>query len=254
VCMDEINSLPLNAPYESFSLVENVARGMMDAGRAAEGRAFLESYRSKLQAALAEHEKAVPAGSTARAGDEIAERFGSLIGNLSSFESQYDLVGKPAPAFTFIHVFNADSTLTLAKLKGKVVMIDFWATWCAPCIISFAEARKLYDEFKDRGFVILGVTSFQGMYRDRAAGISEGTREKPLDPQREIELTSDFLTKHGMVWPVAFSNRSVFDPSYSIRGIPTFVLVDRKGVVRYFQVGIGGDTAKRRIIEDLLAG
>jgi thiol-disulfide isomerase/thioredoxin len=252
VRMDELNALPFDAPYQSFSFAVSAAEQMMDAGRVDEGRAILRSYREKWKTALALHLKSASADSGAGGEDAIVEGFNYLIGNLETFEFQCDLIGKKAPGFTFLHVYNADSTFTLEKLKGKVVMLDFWATWCMPCVIGYAEARRMYDDYKDKGFAVVGITSFQGRYRDKDAGISEGTKDEPLSRKREIELTEAYIKKHGMIWPCAFSDRSVFDPSYGIQGIPTFVLLDREGNVRYIRSGIGQEKQKRSIIEKLI--
>jgi thiol-disulfide isomerase/thioredoxin len=252
VCMEELNALPTDAPYSSFFLAMSLSSLMMEVGRTDELRALLDEKAAQMQTALDLRWKNAPADSAARANDPIGEGLKGFIEALTSFSSQLGLIGKKAPGFTFLHVYNADSTLTLEKLQGKVVMLDFWATWCLPCIVGFAEAHRIYDDYKTKGFEILGITSLQGEYHDRDAGISEGTKEKPLGKAREIELTGQFIKKHNIVWPCGISDRSVIDPSYKIGPIPTFVLVDRSGVVRFIQAGVGQEQQKRRVIEKLI--
>jgi thiol-disulfide isomerase/thioredoxin len=254
VCMDELNTVPPNAPYSSFYLVGSLASLMMETGRTDELRRILDTHRAKMQTELALHEKNAPADSAERAKDAIGEGLKGLISVFSSLSSQLDLIGKKAPAFKFLHVYNADSTFTLEKLQGKVVMLDFWATWCLPCVVGYAEAGRIYRDYRDKGFDILGITSLQGSYRDRDTGVKEGTKDKPLDRGREIELTESYVKKHKMIWPCAISDRSVIDPSYSIKGIPTFVLLDRGGIVRFIQMGIGQEKQKRRVIDRLIKG
>jgi len=107
-------------------------------------------------------------------------------------------------------------------------MIDFWANWCGPCKEAFPGMRKIYDQLKDRGFVILGVTSLQSSFRD--GDISE----------QEI-------------WPIGFSDRSCFDPEYGVTGIPTFAIVDKRGIVRKIQVGSGSEEDLKGLLLELLA-
>ena len=65
------------------------------------------------------------------------------------------MIGKPAPEIEGKDIDG--KAVRLADLKGKVVLVDFWATWCPPCVASFPTFRQLSREYKDRGFVILGV-------------------------------------------------------------------------------------------------
>jgi thiol-disulfide isomerase/thioredoxin len=171
---------------------------------------------------------------------------------LSNLITRLGLIDRKAPGFTFLHVFNGDSTLTLGDFKGSVTILDFWATWCMPCVMAFPEMRELYEQYHDRGLAVLGITSLQGMYRDLETGETEGSRDNRLDVKREIELTGAFIEKHRMSWPCAISDRSVFDPEYGVEGIPTFVILDREGRICLIQTGVGLKQQKRRMIEKLL--
>jgi len=133
-----------------------------------------------------------------------------------------------APDFTFTHFFNTDP-VDLKGLRGQVVMIDFWATWCGPCIGTFPELREIHAEYKDKGLYVLGVTGFQGSMsnhgKDRVTELSE---------EEELALMPEFIKHQNVTWPLAFSDRNCYDIEYGITGIPTSVIIDKQGIVRLF--------------------
>lgn len=143
-----------------------------------------------------------------------------------------ELVGKPAPDFTLTVLDGAGKTKTLSKgdLAGKVVMIDFWATWCGPCLMELPEVQKLVESYaKDKKDVLIVALSQD----DKPSELAEVRKlvEKTLD-DKKIKLTG---TPVGLVG---------LDPSHSVgdaflvNAYPTVVLLDAKGVVQAAHVGI----------------
>lgn len=253
ILMEELESLPLDAPYTSYYLADELTPLMMEMDRVIECQQLFRRYRGNLVGSLGKHvTKTAYSDSFTQEDDPVAMGFGRHIETLSRLVTRLGMIGTEGPEFTFAHVFNENSSIKLKNFRGKVLIIDFWATWCMPCVMAFPELRTLYNDYRDRGLAVLGITSFQGMYRDIETGDTEGSRENKLSPKREIELTGAFIEEHEMVWPCAFSNRSVFDPEYGILGIPTFVMLDQEGRIRLIQTGIGLKAQKRRMIEKLL--
>jgi thiol-disulfide isomerase/thioredoxin len=159
-----------------------------------------------------------------------------------------DLVGKPAPDFTLTVLDGEGKTRTIAKadLAGKVIMIDFWATWCGPCLKELPDVQKMIEAYAKDGKDVVVVALSQD---DRPSDPTEVRKlvETTLDKQK-INLTG---TKAGLIG---------IDPSHStgdvfqVNAYPTIVLIDAKGVVQAAHVGLTTREVLSQGIDTLLDG
>ncbi len=141
---------------------------------------------------------------------------------LRDLHTQVTLVGRPAPEISIKHWFGSEP-LTLDSLRGHVVVLEFWATWCKPCQATFPKVNKLYNEEKDRGLRILGLTRHYLAYG--------GT---PEEMQSEVDFIRNVAEGHGLDFPVGIAEGTETQMQYGASGVPTVVLIDRKGTVRAF--------------------
>ncbi len=142
-------------------------------------------------------------------------------------ETQEALVGRMAPTLDFTWS-SQEGLKSLEQLKGKVVVLDFWATWCGPCLTSFPQVAELVSHYEGLDVQVLGVTSLQGRVMNLEA--------QPIDctgnPDKETGLMPAFMQAHKMTWPVVFSSQEVFNPDYGIQGIPHMTIIAPDGTIR----------------------
>jgi len=124
--------------------------------------------------------------------------------------------GETAPDFDLPGVRSSDSQLALQDLRGKLVYVDFWASWCLPCLRSLPEINTLYEQYRDQGFEVVAITI-------------DDPLEDALDFLDDLEVP---LAYH----VVADQSAEVMD-TYNVVGMPTSFLIDQQGVVRKVHKG-----------------
>ncbi len=162
---------------------------------------------------------------------EIAERqleyFEGSIARIDSLHAQGKFIGTAAPALEFI--WSSDESLTdLEALKGQVVILDFWATWCGPCVASIPNVRELQARYAGYPVKIIGVTSIQGNHF-----ADDGPVDCKDDPDKEMALMAEYIGQKDITWTIAFTKQEVYNTDYAVRGIPHVAVLAPDGTVRH---------------------
>ena len=134
------------------------------------------------------------------------------------------LKGKAAPAIALKTLDGKD--LSLADLKGKVVLVDTWATWCPPCRLSLPHIQKISTDkaLADKGLVVWAVND-----------------------QETKPVVEAFLKQNSYTFTVLMDDKAAVLKAYFVSGIPTTILVGRDGTVKDAFVGYGGDASAKEI-------
>ena len=149
----------------------------------------------------------------------------------------YPLV-EPAPELKILEWIGQEP-VKFSSLRGKIVLLDFWATWCVPCIATFPRLRDWHKKYGGDDFVILGVTKYYGR-----------TDGKPMTPLQEYDFLSEFKQKHQLPYDFVIAEPFEDSMKYGVSAYPTTVLLDRSGVVRY--IGIGAGTEESENLEEMI--
>jgi len=123
-------------------------------------------------------------------------------------------------------------TIKLSDLRGQAVLINLWATWCPPCRAEMPAIEKVYNDYKDQGFVVLAVNmTYQDAYSDIAP----------------------FIDEYGLTFPVLLDETSAVGTAYQLRSLPSSFFINREGIIS--EVVIGGPMAEallRTRVEEIL--
>jgi thiol-disulfide isomerase/thioredoxin len=137
----------------------------------------------------------------------------------------------PPVGFSVPSLQPGTETIALGDFKGKVVLLDFWATWCPPCRSEIPSLKKLHDELKDRGFSMVGMN------------VDQGSPQEVAEAVKRFEIT----------YPLGLAGPEVQAAYGGIRAVPTKFLLDREGAIRKNYVGVVPEKDLRADIESLLA-
>lgn len=142
-------------------------------------------------------------------------------------------IGRPVPSYRAVSM--AGDSVGLAEQRGKVVLLNVWATWCHPCREEIPELRAIHERFRGRGLELIGVS---------------------VDAQGNEQGIRDFMQEFRMAYPVWHDPDERVSTQFLVIGVPATFLIDREGVLRWRKTGPihPGDTSLSNAIERALGG
>jgi peroxiredoxin len=163
-------------------------------------------------------------------GEDMGEGFMQVPADMDFKEPDHPTLGMAAPDFS-LKTLRTDETVTLESLRGKVVVLDFWATWCGPCVAGLPTMQKVTDAFKDRGVVFYGI-----------------------DLREPADRVQSFVDKKKWTFSVLLDEKGDVAKQYKVNGIPHSIVIGKDGKILNVHVGFGGAAAlEKQLTEELEA-
>lgn len=227
VTLNDFNSVEVNARYTQFLIAkgENQKAEELLKKLIAEGKST-DVMKDQLKSVFLKN--------------HTEEEYGILLAKLekaakeaSKIKMIAKMLNMKSPDFSLKNL--AGETVTLASLKGKVVIADFWATWCGPCIQSFPGMQKAINKYKeDKNVAFVFIDTWENVHGEK-----------------RVELVSKFITSNNYSFNVLLDTETPQDNSkydvvsaFKVDGIPTKFILDKEGNIRFKSVGFSGSVDK----------
>jgi thiol-disulfide isomerase/thioredoxin len=179
---------------------------------------------------------------------EFAETLKAIRSNLAELRGEID---KVTPAFQMIgktaapvlpEVWINGEAVAPESLKGKVILLDFFAMWCGPCIQAFPDLREWQTKYGADGLEIIGVTTYVGYDWDEQTKSVYSPMNRTVSHDEERKVLGTFAKHHDLKHRLAVMPDQSFNDTYGVNGIPHVVLIDRDGVIRLVQIGVSDES------------
>jgi peroxiredoxin len=158
-----------------------------------------------------------PSDTNSNKGDTTPETI------LKDYERSYAVIDQPVVDFELEDL--EGNKVSLSDLEGKIIFLNFWATWCPPCRDEMPHMQVFHEKYKDEGVVILGVSPNQ--VENRGGNDAEKAEKK----------VREFIAENGFTFPILLDRDDSVWEIYQQRGIPANYMIDKSGTVKYLKPG-----------------
>jgi len=138
------------------------------------------------------------------------------------------------PVAEYVAATLTGETVSLESLRGQVVLLNLWATWCGPCRMETPYLQSLFEEHRDTGFQIVGIS---------------------MDTGNAADQVETFVEEYGVTYTILHDPQMRGMDLYQVLGLPATFLIDREGILRWMRYGpiLEGDSDFLRALEDVIS-